>query len=118
MKIHYSVRHLKLTEAIRDYVEDKIGTLDRHDESAIGAHVVLYHDETHGAKQYQVKVHVAVPGNDLHAEVHCKDIYEGVDLVVEKIEAQMRKHRTKLRSKARAKSLKTVVKKAAIKLSK
>ena len=99
MKIHYSERHLTLTGAIRDYVEEKIASLDRLDEKAFGAHVVLYHDENHGAKQYQVKVHVAVPGNDLHAGTHSHDLYSAVDLVVEKLEVQLRRHKTKLRSK-------------------
>ena len=99
MKLHYSVRHLKLTDAISDYVEEKIGNLDHLDEKALGAHVVLYHDETHGAKQYQVKVHIAVPGNDLHAEVHAKDLYEGIDLVVNKLVVQLAKHKNKLRAK-------------------
>lgn len=111
MKIHFSVRHLKLTDAIRDYVLDKIAAMDRLDRHAIGAHVVLYHDETHGARQFQVQVHVAVPGNDLHAQVRCKDIYEGIDLVAEKLETQFRRHKTKLRSKrerATQKALRTI----------
>jgi len=99
MKIHYSLRHLKLTAAIRDYVEEKIGSMDRFDHEAFGAHVVLYHDETKGAKPYCVKAHIAVPGNDLHAETHASDLYEGIDLVVNKVAAQMRKHKTKLRDK-------------------
>lgn len=99
MKIHYSVRHLTLTGAIRDYVEEKIASLDRFDGKALGSHVVLYHDENHGAKQYQVKVHIGVPGNDLHAEVHSHDLYSAIDLVVGKLEVQLRRHKTKLRSK-------------------
>jgi putative sigma-54 modulation protein len=102
MKLHYSVRHLTLTRGISDYVEDKIGTLDHLDGKAIAGHVVLYHDETHGAKQYQVKVHIAVPGNDVHAEVHAKDLYEGIDLVVAKLVKQLAKHKTKARSKRKA----------------
>jgi len=99
MKIHFSVRHLKLTDAIKDYVLDKISTLDRLDQQAIGAHVVLYRDQTHGSKPFRVQVHVAVPGNDLHAETRTGDLYEAIDLVHEKLETQFRKHKTKLRSK-------------------
>ncbi len=99
MKIHYSVRHLKLTTAIRDYVDDKIGTMDRLDDLALGAHVVLYHDETKGAKPFCVKAHIAIPGNDIHAETHDKDLYAAIDLVVDKIAAQMRKHKGKIVAK-------------------
>ncbi len=99
MNIHYSVRHIKLTDAIRDYVEEKLGDMDRLDEHAFGAHVVLYHDETHGAKQFQVKVHIGLPGNDVHAEVHSHDLYEGIDLVCGKVGAQLRKHKTRMKSK-------------------
>lgn len=99
MRIHFSVRHLKLTEAIKEYVLDKIATMDRLDQQAIGAHVVLYRDQTHGSKPFRVQVHVAVPGNDLHAEVRAGDLYEAIDLVHEKLETQFRRHKTKLRSK-------------------
>jgi putative sigma-54 modulation protein len=99
MKIHYSLRHIKLTKAIEAYVAEKIGSLDRLDEHAFGAHVVLFHDESHGAGQYHCKVHVAVPGNDLHAETRCPDLYEAIDKVVDKVSQQLRKHKTKLTSK-------------------
>lgn len=100
MKIHYSVRHIKLTPAIRDYVESKIATLDRIDERhALGAHVVLFRDEDHGSRPYHVKVHVGVPGNDLHAEARADDLYKAIDLVEDKVQALLRREKTKLKSK-------------------
>ena len=100
MKIHYSVRHIKLTPAIRDYVESKIAPLGRIDERhALGAHVVLFHDETHGSRPYHVKVHVGVPGNDLHAEARADDLYKAIDLVEDKVQMQLLKEKTRAKSK-------------------
>ncbi len=100
MKIHYSVRHIKLTPSIRQYVESKIAPLGRIDERhALGAHVVLFYDETHGSEPYHVKVHVAVPGNDLHAEARADDLYKAIDLVEDKVQMLLLKEKTKAKSK-------------------
>ena len=68
MHIHLSPRHLVLTGAINSYVVNKLAHLDHEADRIIAAHVVLMHDEAKKKSNYVVKIHIAVPGPDIHAE--------------------------------------------------
>ena len=95
MQIHLSPRHLVLTAAIHSYVAQKVEHLEAITENILAAHVVLLHDETK-TKRYVVKVHLAVPGPDIHAEDAETDLYAAIDKVVAKLAQQLRKRKTKL----------------------
>jgi putative sigma-54 modulation protein len=94
MQIHLSPRHLVLTAAIHSYVAEKISHLETLTENIVAAHIVLLHDETR-TKNYVAKVHLAVPGPDLFAEVAENDLYAAIDKVIAKLTAQLRKQKTK-----------------------
>lgn len=115
MQIHLSPRHLTLTASIHSYVADKISHLEQFADGILAAHVVLLHDETK-TKKHIVKVHLAVPGPDIHAEDAENDLYAAIDKVVGKLTQQLRKrktrivdqkkHRTQLASEAKKSGLK------------
>ncbi len=94
MQIHLSPRHLVLTGAIHSYVAEKVEHLEGITEQIIAAHVVLMHDETK-VKKYVVKVHLAVPGPDIHAQDAENDLYAAIDKVCDKLARQIRKRKTK-----------------------
>ncbi len=95
MQIHLSPRHLTLTAAIHSYVAEKITHLEQLTDNIIAAHVVLLHDETK-TKKHIVKVHLAVPGPDIHAEDAEDDLYTAIDKVTDKLSMQLRKRKTKI----------------------
>jgi putative sigma-54 modulation protein len=96
MQIHISSRHLKLTGAIQAYVAQKISHLEHLTEDIIGAHVVLIHDENKTpSRAFNVKVHLGVPGPDMHIEEYNSDMYAAIDIAVEKLARQLRKRKTK-----------------------
>jgi len=96
MQIHLSPRHLTLTGAIHTYVANKLSHFDHQTDRVIGAHVVLMHDESKTKNNYVVKVHLALPGKDIHAEDRENDLYAAIDLVMNKVSQQLRKRKTKL----------------------
>lgn len=97
MQIHLSPRHLTLTAAIHGYVAEKISHIEPLADNIMAAHVVLVHDETK-TKRHTVKVHLAMPGPDIHAEDTEDDLYAAIDKVVDKLSMQLRKRKTKLSS--------------------
>jgi putative sigma-54 modulation protein len=104
MQIHISSRHLKLTGAMQAFVTQKISHLEHLTDEIVGAHVVLMHDETKSpAKAFSVKVHLGVPGPDIHIEESRSDLYAAVDLAVNKLERQLRKRKTKIVDKKKHK---------------
>ena len=109
MQIHLSPRHLRLTAAIHRHCAEKIGHLEELTDSILAAHVVLIHDEAAKTKlRFIVKVHLAVPGPDIHAEESAEDLYAALDLVVDKLARQLRKRKTRLTDKRRSKAQKAV----------
>ena len=104
MQIHLSPRHIQLTAAIHAHVADKVAHLEEYTESILAAHVVLLFDEHRSKKKdYQVKIHLAMPGPDLHAEDAEDDLYAAIDLTVHKLAQQLRKRKTKTKEKAKRK---------------
>jgi len=96
MQIHISPRHVQLTAAIHAHVADKVAHLEELCDTILAAHVVLLFDEHKSKKKdYQVKIHLALPGPDLHAEDAEDDLYTAIDLAVHKLAQQLRKRKTK-----------------------
>lgn len=104
MQIHLSPRHIQLTAAIHSHVADKVAHLEEFTDSIIAAHVVLLYDEHRSKKKdFQVKIHLALPGPDLHAEDAEDDLYAAIDKTVQKLVQQLRKRKTKIKEKGKHK---------------
>ncbi|MCE0483577.1 MAG: ribosome-associated translation inhibitor RaiA [Methylacidiphilales bacterium] len=110
MQIHISPRDIKLTAAIHAYVAQKIGNLEHFGLGLIGAHVALWHDDKRAFKHaFVVKVHLAMPGPDIHAEDHGHDLYQAIDLVADRLAEQMRHRKSRMVKGSREKSRKEKV---------
>ncbi|WP_433744748.1 ribosome hibernation-promoting factor, HPF/YfiA family [Falsibacillus pallidus] len=100
----YNIRgeNIEVTPAIREYLEKKVGKLERYfnDTPDANVHVNLkvYQDKT-----AKVEVTIPMPHLVLRAEEHNADMYAGIDLIVDKLERQIRKHKTKVNRKFREK---------------
>lgn len=91
--------HFEVTEAIKSYIEDKVGSLQRFLPTSQNLEARVY------IKIYDViqKVEVTIPSNHfiLRAEEENDDLYAAIDLVVDKLERQIRRHKTKVNKKIR-----------------
>ncbi len=102
--IKYNIRgeNIEVTEAIRDYVELKVSKIEKYfsEDIELKAKVNLkvYKEKT-------AKVEVTIPlGNiTLRAEDVSQDMYGSIDLVVDKIDRQIRKNKTKIERRHREK---------------
>lgn len=109
MQLHLSPRQVRLTAAIHRHVAEKIEHLEEYAADILAAHVVLVHDATaKPTDAYTVKVHLAIPGPDIHAEASAAEIYAALDVVVDKLARQLRKRKTKRTDKVRSKVQKAV----------
>ncbi|GGD10994.1 sigma-54 modulation protein [Pontibacillus chungwhensis BH030062] len=99
MKYNIRGENLEVTAAINDYVEKKIGKLGRYfDEeptSEVHVNLSVYNDEQ------QIEVTIPMKNLLLRAEERHVDLYAAIDLVVGKLERQIRKHKTKINRKFR-----------------
>ncbi len=98
MKFNIRGRKLEVTESIKNYIEEKIGRLDKYFENPnnITATVLI---KLRGNEQV---VEVTINANKfvLRAEESNKDLYASIDKVSDKIERQIRKNKTRMSKKA------------------
>lgn len=109
--MNYNIRgeNIEVTDALRDYVEKKIGKLERYFDTPLDSDVNV---TLTVLKDLQiVEVTIPLKGVILRAEERNSDMYASIDLVVDKLERQIRKHKTKVNRKFRQEgSLRTLFK--------
>ncbi|MCL2676366.1 MAG: ribosome-associated translation inhibitor RaiA [Streptococcaceae bacterium] len=94
--IKYNIRgeNVEVTEAIRAYIEDKVGKLEKYfnDGHEVNAYVNL---KVFADKTFKVEVTLPAKNVTLRAEDTSQDMYASIDLVEEKLERQIRKYKTR-----------------------
>ncbi|GGE04781.1 ribosomal subunit interface protein [Marinithermofilum abyssi] len=98
--MEYFVRgnNIEVTDALRDYVVKKLSRLERYfDSPKAEAHVALsvFRDV------HKVEVTIPFPALLVRAEESSENMYASVDNVLEKLERQIRKYKTKVNRKFR-----------------
>jgi putative sigma-54 modulation protein len=89
---------LDITSAVREYAEKKAGKLLRYYRRIQEIEVIL---EATGS-QHSARMIVNAENNNMFvAEVTNEDLYASVDLVVDKLERQLTRHKEKTRDKKR-----------------
>lgn len=90
--------NVKVTQAIHDYAQKKLDKLERYFDQPLTNVKV-------NVKVYKVgqKVEVTIPvnGTVLRAEETNQDVYAAIDIVVDKLERQIHKYKTRLNRKSR-----------------
>ena len=100
--LNFNIRgeNIEVTPAIRDHVESKIEKIERYFNGDVNANanvnLKVYND-----KQTKVEVTIPMKNLTLRAEERHNDMYAAVDLIVDKLERQIRKHKTKVNRKFR-----------------
>ena len=102
--MNYNVRgeNIEVTPAIREYVEKKISKLERYFTEAPDAKVYV-NLKFNQDKTSKVEVTIPLPHLVLRAEERNADMYAAIDLISDKLERQIRKHKTKVNRKFREK---------------
>ncbi|HZK23122.1 MAG TPA: ribosome-associated translation inhibitor RaiA [Atopostipes sp.] len=100
--LNYNVRgeNIEVTPAIRDYVESKVGKIEKYFDEVpeANAHVNL---KVYSDRQGKAEVTIPLPNIVLRAEETSPDLYGSIDLVSDKLERQIRKYKTKVNRKFR-----------------
>ena len=98
MQIHLTGHHVEVTPALRDYVNRKLGRVVRHFDHVTSARVILIVEKQ--SNKAEATLHVS--GADLFANASHNDMYAAIDLLADRIDAQVRRHKEKLTDHHRA----------------
>lgn len=104
--IRYEIHgeNIEVTDAIRNYIEEKLSKLERYFANVpdANAHVKV---KTYQDSRSKIEVTIPLKNVTLRAEERHDDLYAAIDLIVEKLERQVRKHKTKVNRKFREKGI-------------
>ena len=97
MRIDIRGDKVKITEAIKSQIEEKLGKLDQYFENPaeLKAYVVVRIRN----KEQIIEVTIPTPKFTLRAETSEENLYTAIDLTIDKLARQIRKNKTKMRRK-------------------
>ena len=97
MNLKISGHHLEVTPALREYVITKLDKVLRHFDQVIDGNVVLSVDNhKEKDKRQKVEVNLHLKGKDIFVESANGDMYAAIDLVVDKLDRQVVRHKDRL----------------------
>jgi putative sigma-54 modulation protein len=102
MKFQIRGKNIQLSEALKEYVEKRLGKLDKYFDNNPEAIVTLSVEKD----RHRVEVTMPISGFILRGEEESTDMYACIDLVVEKLEKQVEKYKTRLLKKNKSHSIK------------
>jgi putative sigma-54 modulation protein len=97
MNLKISGHHLELTPSLREYVETKLERITRHFDHVIDITVTLAVDaNSEKEKRQRAEINLHMRGKDLHVESEAQDMYAAIDLLMDKLDRQVLKHKSKI----------------------
>lgn len=92
MHVQISGHKIEVTDALRSHIESKLDRLTRHFDNLTSLKVVLSvekHDHIADGT-------LVGSGCNLHGQATETDMYQAIDLMIDRLVAQLRKHKEKL----------------------
>ncbi len=99
MNIIIRGKHVEVTDALKDYVYKRVGKLEKYSDEFMDVQVTLLVERG----RHRVEVTAPINGIILRGEEETDDMYSSIDLVIEKLEKQIAKYRTRIAKRLRPK---------------
>ena len=91
MRIETHGQQIEVTPALRDYVESKLARLARHFEQPFDVRTQLSLDKP----DHRAEANVLIAGRTLHADATGENMYAAIDLLADKLDRLLMKHKEK-----------------------
>jgi len=85
---------------LKSFVNSKVNKLDKYFDGIIRAEVALNFDKSKKkfTENKEAKIKIEIPGNDLFAEKGATSFEEAIDDVIDALEKQIKKYKSRLKS--------------------
>ena len=93
MQIHLTSRHLEITDDIQTYIEKRAKKIEVIFNPVIDFQVVMEVEKN----RYRVEITLATRKATFHAQGETHDVFSSLDDVIDKIEAQIRRHKERIK---------------------
>ncbi|MEP6634414.1 MAG: ribosome-associated translation inhibitor RaiA [Luteimonas sp.] len=92
MRVETHGQQIEVTPALRDYVESRLQRLARHFDHPFDIRTLLSLDKP----DHRAEATVNISGRTLHADANAIDMYAAIDLLADKLDRLLMKHKEKL----------------------
>jgi len=92
MQLSVTGHHVDVTDAMRNYVANKMEKVERHFDLVSDVHCILTVEKL----RHKAEAKVNVNGGTIYADATEEDMYAAIDGLVDKLDRQVRKHKEKL----------------------
>jgi putative sigma-54 modulation protein len=92
MQVSITGRHVELTDPLKEYVNDKLQHLKHSFDHVVDVHVVLSVEKF----RQRCEINMQASGINIHARHETEDMYASIDGVVDKLNRQLKRYRSKL----------------------
>ncbi|MCI0400322.1 MAG: ribosome-associated translation inhibitor RaiA [Gammaproteobacteria bacterium] len=92
MQIDISGHRMGITPALRKYVKSKMKRIERHFDHMTNIHVILSVEK----ERQKAEATIQVSGASLFADSEHDDMYAAIDMLCDKLDRQIKKHKEKL----------------------
>ncbi len=91
MQINFTGHHIEVTPALKSYTTEKFDKLSHFAERITSIHV------TFGVQKLSqvAEANIHISGGDIHASADSNDMYNAIDVLIDKLERQLIKHKEK-----------------------
>jgi len=94
MQINLTGHHIDITSGLRSFVHEKLERLQRHSDQITNIHVILSVEKD----RHKAEAEIHVSRGNLFAEAEHDDMYAAIDMLMDKLDRQLKKHKGKLSS--------------------
>lgn len=91
MNLTVTGRHLDVTHSLRHYIIEKMDRLERHFDSVSNIHVILSVEKL----RQKAEATIDLSGGKIYADTIDGDMYAAIDLLTDKLDRQVIKHKEK-----------------------
>ena len=95
MQIAVTFRHMDVSEPVKSYVEEKLARVKKYIEEPIDAQVALSVEKK---IRHHAEVTIVAKGITIKGSEETSDMYAAIDLVVDKIERQLKRYKEKIKA--------------------
>ena len=91
MQLNVTGHHVEVTESMRGYVEKKLERIGRHYDQVLDVHCILTVEKLR--QKAEATLHVS--GTAIHADATDANMYAAIDLLTDKLDRCLKKHKEK-----------------------
>ncbi len=93
MQIQVTFRHVDPSEAVKEYATEKVGKLQKYLDGPVEANVTL----TVEKHRHEADINIIASGLKIHGHETTGDLFSSIDLVMDKLETQVKRYREKIK---------------------